>query len=536
MPSASASTPATGIQVHGGSQPGFESILTDTALAFVADLERRFGSRIDECLRERRARCESGVPLDFLPETRAIRDATWQIAPPPHDLTRRLVEITGPVDRKMIINALNSGADVYMADFEDATSPTWANLIAGQRNLADAVRRDIDFVDPATSKTYRLGDKLATLVVRPRGLHLPEAHLVIDGRPAHGSLVDFGLFFFHNAWALIAGGTAPYFYLPKLESHNEARLWNDVFVIAQNTLGIRQGTIRATVLIETLPAAFEMDEILFELRGHAAGLNCGRWDFIFSHIKTRRDDPAAVFPDRSAIGMTQPFMRAYSRLAIQTCHRRGAHAMGGMSAYIPVRDASANDVALAQVRADKEREAGDGHDGTWVAHPGLVSIARDAFTNRITGDHQIGRRDLPRIVADRNALLELPAGSRTEEGLRHNARVGIQYIDAWLRGQGAVPLYNLMEDAATAEISRAQVWQWVHHEASLDDGRIVSPALVEECISMEVERLSETLGPDRIASREFTDARALFTRLALGDDLEEFLTIPAYELLLAAGS
>jgi malate synthase len=417
-----------------------------------------------------------------------------------------------------------------MADFEDATSPTWANLSGGQRNLFDAMRREIDYTDPATGKSYRLGERLATLLVRPRGLHLPERHVLVDGHPAHGALVDFGLFFFHNARPLIERGSGPYFYLPKLESHLEARIWNEVFLAAQHALGVPRGTVRATVLIETLPAVFEMDEILYELREHASGLNCGRWDYIFSHIKTRRHDPGAVFPDRSQVTMTQPCMRAYTQLAIRTCHRRGAYAIGGMSAYIPVRDPAANDAALAQVRADKDREAGDGHDGTWVAHPGLVEVAREAFAARLRGDHQLKvlRDD---VKADRDALLAPPTGSRTEEGLRLNVRVGIQYLEAWLRGQGAVPLYNLMEDAATAEISRAQVWQWVRWGAALEDGRVVTPALVRGVIEEELTRVAGEVGAARMRGGRFDDARDLFISLTLSDELAEFLTLAAYERL-----
>jgi malate synthase len=430
----------------------------------------------------------------------------------------------------MMINALNSGADVFMADFEDATSPTWHNLMTGQANVRDATRREIAWDDPTTGKSYRLGATLATLVIRPRGLHLPERHLTVDGRPAHGALVDFGLAMFHNAAAQIERGTGPYFYLPKLESYREAELWNDVFVAAQDALGIPRGTIRATVLIETLPAAFEMDEILFVLREHAAGLNCGRWDYIFSHIKTRRHDAHAIFPDRSQVGMTQPCMRAYSRLAIDTCHRRGAYAMGGMSAYIPVRDHQENERAFGQVRTDKERESGDGHDGTWVAHPALVSVARDAFARHLTGPNQLSVRPsgVPRSTDE---LLEVPQGERTERGLRLNVRVGIQYIEAWLRGIGAVPLYNLMEDAATAEISRTQVWQWRHWGVALDDGRRVTPELVERVIADEMQVIAEEVGEQRTSRGRFPEARELFTSLALAPELADFLTLAAYERL-----
>ncbi len=519
--------------VVGAIAPGYDEILTPGALAFLATLESQFGERIESLLEQRfarRARLAAGEPLGFLASTTNVRDAEWRVAPAPADLTRRVVEITGPTDRKMVINALNSGADVFMADFEDATSPTWANLIEGQRNLRDAVRREVTFDDPVSGKSYRLGERLATLVVRPRGLHLSERNILVDGDRAHGALVDFGLFFHHNAKELLASGSGPYFYLPKLESHLEARLWNDVFVAAQGALGIPRGSIRATVLIETLPAAFEMDEILYELREHAAGLNCGRWDYIFSAIKTRRHDPQAIFPDRSQVSMMQPSMRAYTQLAIRTCHRRGAYAMGGMAAFIPVRDAAANETALERVRADKERESRDGHDGTWVAHPGLVRVAREAFEKVLTGPHQLSRlRD--DVVPDAGALLAIPEGTRTEVGLRLNVRVGIQYLEAWLRGLGAVPLYNMMEGAATAEISRAQVWQWLHWEATLEDGRPVTPSLVRQVIAEEMQVVAGEIGGARIASGRFDEARELFTALCTADELDDFLTISAYERL-----
>jgi malate synthase len=461
---------------------GTDLVLTPDALGFVAELVERFGPTIRELLAARagrRVRLDRGEErFDFLPETQSIREGEWTVAPAPNDLKRRVVEITAPIDRKMMINALNSGADVFMADFEDACSPTWRNIVEGQVNLRDAVRGTIALDDPATGKSYRLAPKRATLLVRPRGLHLVERHLLLDGQPVPAALVDFGLYAFHNARALIERGSGPYFYLPKLESHREARLWNDVFVHAQDALGIPQGTIRATVLIETLPAAFEMDEILWELRDHAAGLNCGRWDYIFSSIKARRTDPAAVFPDRAAVTMTQPNMRAYTQLVVRTCHRRGAFAIGGMAAQIPVRDdAVANAAALEKVAADKQREASDGHDGTWVAHPALVLVARDAFAAGMTGDDQrhVTRDDVHVTAED---LLGIPTGPRTEDGLRLNIRVGIRYLAAWLGGAGAVPLYNLMEDVATAEISRAQLWQWLRHGARLDDGREVCPRVV----------------------------------------------------------
>jgi len=520
--------------VAGPPVAGAQDILTPEALAFVASLAGTFGGRVEEALARRAARRQAfaqGERPDFLTATRAVRDGDWRVAEPGPGLRRRVVEITGPVDRKMVINALNSGADVFMADFEDATSPTWRNLVQGHVNLRDAVRGGITYTDPTTGKDYRLGARRATLVVRPRGLHLPERHLLVGGRPVPGPLADFGLFFFHNARDLIAAGAGPYFYLPKLESHLEARIWNDVFVHAQRALGIPEGTIRATVLIETLPAAFEMEEILYELREHSAGLNCGRWDYIFSFIKTLRDDPHAVLPDRSQVTMLQPCMRAYSQLAIRTCHRRGAHAMGGMAAQIPVRgDDAANAAAFEKVRADKLREVTDGHDGTWVAHPALVPVAREAFEAHMEGDHQIARlrEDVEPRAAD---LLEVPEGTRTEEGLRLNVRVGIQYIEAWLRGLGAVPLYNLMEDAATAEISRTQVWQWIRHGAALDDGRAVTPSLLKAIVEEEQRTIAAEIGAERVAAGRFPEATALFTKLAAARELAEFLTLGAYDLL-----
>ena len=514
---------------------GTTAVLTTDALVFVADLVERFAPGIRELLAARagrRARLERGEErLDFLPETRAIREAAWTVAPAPHDLRRRIVEITAPVDRKMMINAFNSGADVFMADFEDACAPTWRNIIDGQVNLRDAVRGAIAFDDPATGKSYRLSRKRATLVVRPRGLHLNERHLLLDGEPVPAALVDFGLYFFHNAHALIDRGTGPYFYLPKLESHREARLWNEVFLFAQQALGIPRGTIRATVLIETLPAAFEMDEILWELREHASGLNCGRWDYIFSSIKMRRHDPAAVFPDRAAVTMVQPNMRAYTQLVVRTCHRRGASAIGGMAAQIPVRDdAAANAEALEKVAADKQREARDGHDGTWVAHPALVLVARNAFVAVMTGSdqHHVLRDD---VVVTADDLLGIPTGPRTEQGLRLNVRVGIRYLAAWLTGSGAVPLYNLMEDVATAEISRAQLWQWLRHGARLDDGRVVCPRLVAAMIDDEAAAIRRDVGEAAFHAGRFDDACEIFSSLTLDYDLADFLTVAAYDRL-----
>ncbi len=528
------------VRVLGPMRQRYDEVLTPAAFDFIASLERRFGPEIDSLLAARKtrlARLRDGEPLDFRPETQRIREGDWRVAPAPKDLTRRIVEITGPTDRKMVINALNSGADVFMADFEDATSPTWDNLVQGQINLRDAIRREIAYDDPSSGKSYRLGEKLATLLVRPRGLHLHEGHMLVDGKPLRASLFDFGLAFFHNAAELIARGSGPYYYLPKLESHREAALWNDVFVAAQTALGIPRGTVRATVLIETLPAAFEMEEILFALREHAAGLNCGRWDYIFSHIKTRRHDASAIFPDRAQVGMTQPFMRAYTQLAIKTCHKRGAFAMGGMSAYIPTRDPQANDKAFAQVRADKDREAGDGHDGTWIAHPGLVSVARDAFASRLasgaSNQLSVMRSD---VQASAASMLEAPVGARTESGLRHNARVGIQYIEAWLRGVGAVPLYNLMEDAATAEISRSQVWQWLRWNVALKDGRRVTPELVDQTIADEMRVIAQEVGEARMESGRFDEARELFAGLVFAKEIPEFLTTIAYDRITTTDS
>ncbi|HET9275647.1 MAG TPA: malate synthase A [Gemmatimonadales bacterium] len=525
---------AANLDLVGRPVPRGDEVFTPSALLFLGELVRRFRPRIAELLAARADRRHRGLlqgGLDFLPETRAIREREWKVAPLPADLLERTVEITGPVDRKMIINALNSGANVFMADFEDATSPTWENLVNGQVNLRDAVRRTIALDDPATGKRYRLNERTATLLVRPRGLHLPERHLLLDGRPVPGALMDFGLYFHHNATELLDRGTGPYFYLPKLESHLEARLWNDVFTHAEETLGLPTSTIKATVLIETLPAAFRMDEILWELREHSAGLNCGRWDYIFSFIKTRALDPAAVLPDRSQVTMEQPCMRAYTQLVVRTCHRRGVHAMGGMAAQIPIRDnPEASEQALAKVRADKLREVRDGHDGTWVAHPGLVPVALEVFRAHAPGPNQLGRlrEDVDVSAAD---LLDVPTGTRTDAGLRHNVRVGVQYLEAWLRGLGCVPLYNLMEDAATAEISRTQVWQWVRHGATLDDGRAVTAELVREITAQEQQTIEREIGSDRYHAGRFPEATELFLRLATAPDCEEFLTLPAYEML-----
>jgi malate synthase len=515
---------------------GADRVLTPAAVSFVEDLTRRFRPRIEELLARRRvtqARFDAGARPDFLAETADVRARDWTIAPTPPDLQDRRVEITGPVDRKMIINALNSGASVFMADFEDANSPTWANVVGGQANLMDAVRRTISFASE-TGKRYALNAKTATLMVRPRGYHLLERHVVVDGKPAPGMLVDFGLYFFHNVAALREAGTGPYFYLPKMQSHLEARLWTEIFVHAQQSLGVPRGTIKATVLIETLPAAFEMDEILFELKEHSAGLNCGRWDYIFSSIKTLRNDAGFVMPDRGQVTMEAPFLRTYTQLLIKTCHRRRAHAMGGMAAQIPIKDnPEANARALDKVRADKLREVREGHDGTWVAHPALVPVAKDVFDEGMPGPNQLDRKR-DDVSASAAALVEPPHGTRTDAGLRHNIRVGIQYLEAWLGGQGAVPIYNLMEDAATAEISRTQIWQWIKHRATLDDGRTVTKALVEQCVGEEYAHVRDEVGAARFDRGHFPEARTLFEQVATSDDLQDFLTLPAYEILVKA--
>ena len=518
-----------GVEVRGEVTPAFAEILTPDALAFVAKLQRTFGARRLECLarrQERQAALDRGEPLDFLRETKHVRESDWACAPIPPDLRDRRVEITGPTDRKMVINALNSGAKMFMADFEDANSPTWANMVEGQINLRDAIRRTIAFTNP-DGKEYRLNEKTAVLLVRPRGWHLVEKHLLVDGEPVAGGLFDFGLYFFHNAKELIARGSGPYFYLPKMENHHEACVWNDVFKLAQNELGIPQGTIRATVLIETIPAAFEMEEILYELREHSAGLNCGRWDYIFSCIKRFRNKPDFLLADRALITMTTHFMHSYSLLCIKTCHRRGTFAMGGMAAQIPVKnDPAANEEAFAKVRADKEREATDGHDGTWVAHPGMVQLALDAFNGKMPQPNQIDRKRNDVKVSAKDLLDFGPSGPITEAGLRQNISVGVQYLEAWLRGRGAVPLFNLMEDAATAEISRAQVWQWIRHpEGKLEDSRKVTKELFRSVLEEELAKAR------RFEGDRFVVARELFDQITTNDEFAEFLTLPGYEKL-----
>jgi len=523
-----------GVEILGPVSPQFATILTPAAMDFVAKLHRQFNATRRKLLARRnevQARIDAGEDPDFLKETAEIRRADWTVAPIPADLLDRRVEITGPVDRKMVINALNSGAKMFMADFEDSNSPTWDNCIQGQINLRDAVNRTITFDSPE-GKQYRLNDTTATLLVRPRGWHLDEKHVRIDGQPVSGSIFDFALYFFHNANELLRRRTGPYFYLPKLESHLEARLWNDVFVAAQKELSIPNRTIKATVLIETILAAFEMDEILYELRDHIVGLNCGRWDYIFSFIKKFRNRPDCVLPDRGLVTMTTHFLRSYSLLCIQTCHRRGAFAMGGMAAQIPIKnDPAANDEAMAKVRADKEREAGDGHDGTWVAHPGLVELAMTIFNQHMPTPNQLHKRrdDVKVTAAD---LLKVPTGPITGKGLRQNINVGVRYLEAWLRGNGCVPIFNLMEDAATAEISRTQVWQWIRHPAGkLDDGRRVTVEMVHAMMKEELEKIRVSVGDETYRAGRYPDAAALFEKVATASEFVDFLTLPAYELI-----
>jgi malate synthase len=508
-------------------------ILTPEAQAFLVALHRKFDARRLELLGKRKARqiqIDGGKLPDFLPETAHIRESEWTVAPIPADLRDRRTEITGPTDRKMVINALNSGAKMFMADFEDANSPTSGNLIEGQKNLRDAIRREIGFTSPE-GKQYKLAEQTAVLLVRPRGWHLVEKHFQVDGAPISGGLFDLGLYFFHNAAELLKRGSGPYFYLPKLESHLEARLWNDVFVFAQDYCGVPQGSVRATVLVETILASFEMHEILWELRDHSAGLNCGRWDYIFSFIKKLRNHADFMLPDRAQVTMTVHFLASYVDLLIQTCHKRGIHAMGGMAAQIPIKnDPEANDRALEKVRQDKLREVKAGHDGTWVAHPGLVGVAKAVFDEFMPQPNQIDRKREEVHVTAKD-LLQIPAGTITEGGLRMNVDVGIQYLEAWLRGNGAVPIYNLMEDAATAEISRAQVWQWAKHGAKLDDGRPVTRALVQATIAEELAKMETRMGAERFAKGKFPLAADLFGKMMLSDEFSDFLTLPAYEFL-----
>jgi malate synthase len=525
---------AAGVEISGARLPRFDDVLTPAALDFVAKLHREFNPTRQALLQaryERQARFDAGELPDFLAETRHIREGDWNVAPvTAPDLQKRWVELTGPTDRKMLINALNSGADVYMADFEDANTPSWQNMLEGQINLIDAVARTISFENP-DGRTYQLDDHTATLLVRPRGWHLPEKHVHVDGTPIAGALLDFGLYFFHNARQLLERGSGPYFYLPKLEGHREARLWNEVFQFAQDALGIPRGSIKATVLLEIATSAYEMDEILYELRDHSAGLNAGRWDYIFSIIKKFHSRPEFVLPDRVQVTMTVPFMRAYTELLVKTCHRRGAFAMGGMAAFIPSRrDPRVNAVALPRVRDDKLRESRDGFDGTWVAHPDLVPVAREIFAEFMGERSNQIDRQRPEVSVDAGQLLDLriPGGEITEGGLRSNISIGIQYIESWLRGTGAAAIFNLMEDAATAEISRSQVWQWIHHQATLSDGRTVTRQLVVELEEEELAKIRQGPGPAGAAGNRLDEARGLFDEVALNPEFVEFLTVPAY--------
>ena len=521
-------------RILGPLRAGYEAILTPDAMNFVAGLARTFGPEVDALLERRKARqsrIDAGEMPDFLPETAAIRAGEWTVGEIPADLRDRRVEITGPVDRKMIINALNSGARVFMADFEDSMTPTWDNLVTGQIALRDAVARTISFTSPE-GKEYRLNPKVATLLVRPRGWHLVEKHVEVDGCKVPGAFFDFGLYLFHNAQATGEIGSGPYFYLPKLESHVEARLWAEVFRHAEEALGLPRGTIKCTVLIETILAAFEIDEILYELRRHIVGLNCGRWDYIFSFIKKFQNFPEFTLPDRHQVTMTTHFLRSYSQLVIKTCHRRRALAIGGMAAQIPIKnDPAANEAALAKVRADKEREAGDGHDGTWVAHPGLVPVAMEIFDRQMPGPNQLERlrEDVEVSAAD---LLRMPVGEITEAGLRSNISVGIQYLAAWLGGNGCVPLYNLMEDAATAEIARAQIWQWIRHpQGVLSDGRRVTFDLYAQLRDEELAKISSEVGEENFANGHYLEAAALLDRITGEPRCTDFLTLVAYEAI-----
>ncbi|MBS0478738.1 MAG: malate synthase A [Verrucomicrobia bacterium] len=522
----------SGLEITGELNPRYAEILTPEACAFVAELCAKFNPRREQLLArrvERQAEIDAGKMPDFLPETASIRGGSWQVPPPPPDLVDRRTEITGPVDRKMAINALNSGAQCWMADFEDANSPTWENVIEGQINMRDAARRTITFESPE-GKKYALKEKIATIIARPRGWHMEEKHVLLGGKRLSASLFDWGLYFFHNAKALIARGSGPYFYLPKMESHLEARLWNDVFIHAQTALGLPRGTVRATVLIETILGAIEAEEILYELREHVSGLNCGRWDYMFSFVKKFRNRPEYLFPDRTLITMTVPFLRAYCLHVINICHRHGAYAMGGMAAQIPIKNnPAANDAALAKVRADKEREASDGFDGTWVAHPGLVATALEAFAKYMPGPNQLHRmHDVKITAAD---LLAPLTGPITEDGVRWNLHVGVRYLEAWLGGSGAEPIHNLMEDLATSEISRSQLWQWLRYGAKLQDGRKITAELYDQLLADELRQIRAEYGDARYDSGHFPAATELFMRMSKSATFDEFLSLPAYELL-----
>jgi malate synthase len=527
------STVVGGLEIVGPMNPRYAEILSPEASRFIATLFHEFERRRQQLLAkriERQREIDGGKMPGFLPETASIRGGDWRVPPPPPDLLDRRTEITGPVERKMAINALNSGAQCWMADFEDANSPTWENVIEGQINMRDAIRRTISYTSPE-GKSYALKEKTATIVARPRGWHMDEKHVLLNGQRVSASLFDWGLHFFHNARALIAAGSGPYYYLPKLESHLEARLWNDIFVHAQAALGIPRGTVRATVLIETILGAFEAEEILYELREHASGLNCGRWDYMFSMVKKFRNRPEYLFPDRTLITMTVPFLRAYCFHVIQVCHRHGAYAMGGMAAQIPIRnDPAANADALAKVRVDKEREAADGHDGTWVAHPGLVQTALDAFAVHMKGVNQLGRvrDDVTVTAAD---LLAPFHGPITEAGVRWNIHVGIRYLEAWLGGSGAEPIHHLMEDLATSEISRSQLWQWLRFGAKLQDGRLITFPLYEQLLVEELTKIRAEYGDALYDGGHFQAATDLFMRMVKSEQFDEFLSLPAYELL-----
>lgn len=525
-----------GMMIKAPVHAAFKEILTEEALYFIRALHLRFNPRRKTLLQERemvQQKIDQGWKPGFMEETAPIRNSQWLISPVPDDIKDRRVEITGPVDRKMIINAMNSGANIFMADFEDSNSPNWDNVIGGQINLRDAINKTISFTNMENGKEYKLNKNVATLFVRPRGWHLEEKHIEIDDEPISGSLLDFGLYFFHNAKTLLKNGSAPYFYLPKIENYKEARLWDDVFVFSQNYCGVPYGSVKATVLIETILASFQLNEILWELKDHSAGLNCGRWDYIFSFIKKFRNVPGHIFPDRSQVTMTVPCMRAYTQLVIQTCHKRGAHAMGGMAAQIPIKgNEKANEAAMKKVKADKMREVTDGHDGTWVAHPALVPLAKQIFDEHMKMANQIHvkREDFNCTEKD---LLQLPEGTITEEGLRHNINVGILYLESWLRGSGAVALYNLMEDAATAEICRTQVWQWIHNSAKLNDGRMITHSLYEDLRDDEIEKIQHAAGSKAYQEGKFTQAICIFNKLAVQDKWEDFLTLPAYDLILS---
>ncbi|KAJ3172754.1 hypothetical protein HDU87_007842 [Geranomyces variabilis] len=533
---------AKGVSVLGPVKPQYADILSVPAQEFIATLHRAFNGRRKELLQKRVQRekeIDAGKHPDFLPETKWIReDPTWKAAPPAPGLIDRRVEITGPVDRKMVINALNSGALTYMADFEDSNAPTWENCLSGQFNMRDAVRRQIDFAAP-NGKFYKLKEgRLATLLVRPRGWHMEEKHFLVDGEPTSASLFDFALYFFHNGAETVRRGFGPYFYLPKMESHLEARLWNDTFNIAQDILAIPRGTIRGTVLIETIMAAFEMEEIIYELRDHSSGLNCGRWDYIFSFIKKFRNNPKFLLPDRGDINMTTPFMDAYVRLLIKTCHRRGVHAMGGMAAFIPIKDnATANEAAMAKVRADKLREVQAGHDGTWVAHPDLVILAKEIFDKHMPQPNQLYvlREDV-KVTGSDLISVQGVKGNITDKGLRMNIDVALQYMEAWLRGNGCVPIHNLMEDAATAEISRSQLWQWVHHRAKTTDGKEITPDYVNQLLDEEINTIKQRLGEKKFGASKFPQAKTFLASTIQGREYSDFLTTLCYDSILTLSS